>query len=111
MARQGRAERRRLGIGRSAGGALPISGHWLLEEFAKVGRDNGNSVDVTWYRHEGHPAALVRFQGDQPHPTLLLQGVQLQPGLLTIRGTSPDATPVRTLLQHIPESVLAPAAN
>ena len=91
-------------------GALPISGHWLLEEFAKVGRDNGSSVDVNWYRHDGRPVALVRFQSDQPHPTLLLQAVQLQPGLLTIRGTSPDAVPVRTLLQ-IPAGALKPAAN
>ena len=91
-------------------GALPISGHWLLEEFAKVGRDNGNSVDVSWYRHDGRPVALVRFQSDQPHPTLLLQAVQLQPGLLTIRGASPDAAPIRTLL-HIPDGALKPLAN
>lgn len=91
-------------------GALPISGHWLLEEFAKIGRDNGNSVDLSWYRHDGRPVALVRFQSDQPHPTLLLQAVQLQPGLLTIRGASPDAAPVRTLL-HIPDGALKPLAN
>jgi len=91
-------------------GALPISGHWLLEEFTKVGRDNGGSVDVSWFRHDGHPVALVRFQSDQPHPTLLLQAVQLQQGLLTIRGASPDAAPVRTLL-HLPAGALNPTAN
>ena len=89
---------------------MPISGHWLLEEFTKVGRDNGGSVDVSWYRHDGHPVALVRFQSDQPHPTLLLQAVQLQQGLLVIRGASPDAAPVRTLL-HLPAGALTPAAN
>jgi hypothetical protein len=91
-------------------GALPISGHWLLEAFSKVGRDNGSSVDVSWYRHDSHPVALVRFQSDQPHPTLLLQAVGLQPGLLIIRGASPDAAPVRTLLR-LPAAALKPAAN
>ena len=72
-------------------GALPISGQWLMEEFAKAGRNSGNGLDVTWYRLNGHPVALVRFQADQPHPTLLLQDVHLDRGLLTIRGRSPEA--------------------
>src|SRR6202011_1049976 len=67
-------------------GALPISGQWLQEEFAKAGRESGGGMDVSWYRVNGHPVALLRFQPDQAHPTLLLQGVDVDQGTLTIRG-------------------------
>jgi hypothetical protein len=89
-------------------GALPISGQWLMEELAKAGRKNG--FDVTWYRLNGHPVALVRFQADQPHPTLLLQDVHLDQGQLTIRGRSPDAVQHAVLLQ-LPEGVWKPIAD
>ena len=78
-------------------GALPISGKWLLEDFAKSVRDK-NGMDLTWYRTNGHPVALLRFQADQPHPSLLLQGVQMQQGALTIRGRSPESVSLSTLI-------------
>jgi hypothetical protein len=77
-------------------GALPISSQWLLEEFRKVGRDK-NGLDLTWYRTNGHPVALLRFQADQPHPSLLLQGVLMQQGSLTIRGRSPESVSLNSL--------------
>ena len=61
-------------------GALPISGQWLQEEFAKAGRESGGGMDVSWYRLNGHPVALLRFQADQAHPTLLLAGRSRGPG-------------------------------
>jgi hypothetical protein len=90
-------------------GALPISGQWLLEDFAKIGRDN-NGIDITWYRTNGHPVALARFQADQPHPSLLLQAVQMQQGSLTIRGRSPESVTLNTLL-HLPEVALKPVTD
>ncbi len=44
-------------------GALPISGQWLQEDLAKAGRESGGGMDVSWYRLNGHPVALLRFQG------------------------------------------------
>jgi hypothetical protein len=87
-------------------GALPISSQWLLEEFRKVGRDK-NGLDLTWYRTNGHPVALLRFQADQPHPTLLLQGVRMEKGLLTIRGRSPESVSLNALL-NLPGLALKP---
>jgi hypothetical protein len=67
-------------------GALPISAQSLLERISEVGRQNGINVD--WYRHEGHPVALVHFQADQLHPTLQLRTIRLEQGRISIRGRS-----------------------
>lgn len=90
-------------------GALPISSQWFLEEFRKVGRDK-NGLDLTWYRTNGHPVALLRFQADQPHPTLLLQGVQMQQGALTIRGRSPESVSLSSLF-NLPGLALKPVGE
>jgi hypothetical protein len=65
-------------------GLVPFTAQWLLERISEVPRKNG--IDVSWYRHEGCPVALVRFQNDQPHPTLQLQAVQFEDHVITIRG-------------------------
>jgi hypothetical protein len=78
-------------------GALPIAAQSLLERISEVGRQNG--IEVDWYRHDGHPVALLRFQADQPRPTLQLQAVQLEQGAITIKGKSGDAPGARTQLQ------------
>jgi hypothetical protein len=72
-------------------GSLPISAQSLLEKIAEVGRKNG--IDVSWYRHDGHPVALLRFQPDQPRPTFQLQAVQLTDHHLIIQGRSIDQVP------------------
>ncbi len=78
-------------------GALPISAQSLLERISEIGRQN--NIDVNWYRHEGHPVALLRFQADNPHPTLELQAIHLEPGAITIQGRCTDGTPLRAFLQ------------
>jgi hypothetical protein len=70
-------------------GLLPYSAHWILERISEVARQNG--IEVSWYRHDGHPVAVLRFQADQPHPTLQLKAVQFEPGVITIHGRSNDA--------------------
>jgi hypothetical protein len=67
-------------------GAMPISAQSLLERISEVCRQNG--IEVTWYRHEGHPVALLRFQADQPRPTLQLRDVRLERGAIVIQGRS-----------------------
>jgi hypothetical protein len=77
-------------------GALPISTQSLLERIIEVGRDSG--VDVTWYRYEGYPTALIRFQYDKPRPTLELQALHLEKGALTLKGRCCEGGAVRAFL-------------
>src|SRR5262249_49906885 len=44
-------------------GSLPIAAQSLLENVSETARQN--NVDVSWYRHQGNPVALLRFQADQ----------------------------------------------
>jgi hypothetical protein len=89
-------------------GVLPISAQWLLEQLSEMGRQKG--IEVNWYRHEGRPVALLRFQADQPHPTLQLQAVKIEQGALIIQGRSNEPAPVRTEAS-LPEAPQKPAVN
>jgi hypothetical protein len=74
-------------------GALPVKAQSTLERIAQAARENG--IEVTWYRHNGHPVALLRFQADLPRPTIELQAVNLEQGSIMIRGRYPDGPPGR----------------
>ncbi len=95
-------------------GALPISGQWLQQQFANIGkdtkRDTKGAMEVSWYRINGHPVALLRFQSDQEHPTLLLQDIHVDQGSLTIRGRSPEAA-MHAFLTRFPEGLLKPVSE
>jgi hypothetical protein len=69
-------------------GALPFTAQWLLERISESARQNG--IEVNWYRHEGQPVALLRFQADQARPTLQLTAIQIERGRITINGRSAD---------------------
>ncbi|MFO0841243.1 MAG: hypothetical protein U0797_02445 [Gemmataceae bacterium] len=69
-------------------GALPFTAQWLLERVSDSARQNG--IEVNWYRHEGHPVALLRFQADQARPTLQLTAIQIEHGKITIHGRSAE---------------------
>jgi len=77
-------------------GSLPCSTQSLLERVADTARQW--SVEVTWYRYQGHPVALLRFPSDQPTPSVLLQRLELQDGKIVIAGRSTDGAPVPNLL-------------
>jgi hypothetical protein len=78
-------------------GALPISAQSLLESISKTCQDNGIAVD--WYRDEGHPVALLRFQAEQPHPTLELELIKLEQGAIYIQGHTKDPASLRAFLE------------
>jgi hypothetical protein len=67
-------------------GALPISAQWLLERVSEAARQQ--DVDVSWYRLNGHPVVLLRFQAGRVHPTFQLQRLELRQGVLHISGRS-----------------------
>jgi hypothetical protein len=72
-------------------GLIPISAQWLLEEISEVGR--GKGVEVNWYRHEGRPVAVLRFQADKAKPTIKLTGIFLDDTTFTIQGESAEPRP------------------
>jgi hypothetical protein len=65
-------------------GALPISAQSLLQRIGDFAHQR--DIDATWYRRNGHPVLLLRFQADRSHPTFLLQGLELSAGTLRISG-------------------------
>jgi hypothetical protein len=69
-------------------GLMPFSAQWLLERISETARQN--AIEVTWYRHAGYPVALLRFQADQPRPTLTFKGIQFEKGSVTIVGHSTE---------------------
>ena len=77
-------------------GALPISAQSLLESITKTCQDNGIGVD--WYRDDGAPVAVLRFQAEQPHPTLELETIKLEPGAIHIGGRTKDPASLRAFL-------------
>lgn len=78
-------------------GALPISAQSLLESITKTCQDNGIGVD--WYRDDGAPVALLRFQAEQPHPTLELETIKLESGAIHIEGRTKDPASLRAFLE------------
>jgi hypothetical protein len=87
-------------------GSLPISAQSLLEQVSEAARQQ--NIEVTWYRHEGNPVALLRFQADRPHPTVMLQQLELRQGELLIRGRAAEATSLQAML---PLAEISPKAN
>jgi hypothetical protein len=90
-------------LGRRAG-ALPISSQTMINELAELA--SRHNMEVTAYRHNGHPVALIRFQADRARPTTILQCLKLEPGNVTVAGTSPDALPSAKA-----PTALAPSGN
>lgn len=71
--------------GRKAG-AFPLSTQTLLKEITEVAKRR--NIDVTWYRHDGNPVALLRFQADRPRPTFQLRRLDVRSGIMNIGGIS-----------------------
>jgi len=72
-------------------GSLPVSAQSLLEQLSDALRRH--NVEVTWYRHRGNPAAVLRFQSDQARPTVQLRGLTVRNGMLTLVGGSVETAP------------------
>ena len=80
-------------------GSMPISVQSFLEQVAENARQL--SIEVTWYRRDGNPVALLRFQPDQENPTFVLQKLELQDGKLIIAGKSNETAPLRTMISML----------
>lgn len=69
-------------------GAVPLGTQALLDFITDSAREQ--SIDVTWYRHAGHPVAMLQFQANQPRPNLLLRRLELKSGRVIVAGSGPD---------------------
>ena len=69
-------------------GGLPIAAQSLLDWVADLAHKKG--IDSTWYRYNGHPVLLLRFQVNRHNPTFQLQHLEIRPGMLLIAGRSPS---------------------
>lgn len=70
---------------RKAGG-LPIAAQSLLSDFKELARKK--NIDISWYRHDGNPVALIRFPSNRTRPNAQLLGFQVVNGQLVIEGQS-----------------------
>jgi hypothetical protein len=75
-------------VGRHAG-ALPVSAQSLLTLIADTFHDP--QIDISWYRHNGNPVALVRFQSDRGRPNFQLREVAVKDGKLSVFAKSLEA--------------------
>src|SRR5207245_9637361 len=55
-------------------GSVPIAAQSLLEQISETARQNG--IEVIWYPYNGNPVALLKFQANQPHPTIQFLDLQ-----------------------------------
>lgn len=67
-------------------GLLPLPPQWLLEAITEAAYHF--NIECSWYRHNGHPVALLRFQADQIQPTMQLQHIQIESARIYIAGQS-----------------------
>jgi hypothetical protein len=69
-------------------GTLPLSTGTLLDYISQAARRE--NFDISWYRHEGHPVAIMRLQADLTRPTFQFDRIEIKDGKLTIAGRSTD---------------------
>jgi hypothetical protein len=72
-------------------GLMPVSGRSVLERMAETIRQHNRGIEFNWYRHDGHPVALLRFQADKVMPTIRLQQLDVTHGQMLIQGCAIDA--------------------
>ncbi len=71
-------------------GAVPISAQSILDQIAEAAERN--NIKLTWYRHNGNPVAVLRFQTNPLRPRAQLQTLRLVDNKLTIGGVSGETT-------------------
>jgi hypothetical protein len=69
-------------------GSLPLSTSTLLDRISEAARRE--NIEIAWYRHEGHPVAVMRFQADLTRPTFQFDQIELKDGRMVVTGRSMD---------------------
>lgn len=66
-------------------GALPISAQSILERLSEAAERN--SVKLSWYRYNGNPVAVLRFQSEG-RAMIQMENLDLHPGKMYVKGRS-----------------------
>jgi hypothetical protein len=65
-------------------GAIPVPVRYVQELLAQALRRR--NLEIQWYRHEGLPVAVVRFQSSRRAPTFRLENLRVEPGQFLLQG-------------------------
>jgi hypothetical protein len=65
-------------------GAVPVPVRYVQELLAQALRRR--NLEIQWYRHEGLPVAVVRFQSSRRAPTFRLENLRVEPGQFLLQG-------------------------
>ena len=79
-------------------GAIPLSWKLLQEHLTEEARHQ--NIDIQWYRKDGNPVAILRFQADKREPTIQFQKLRIEQGTIHIQGRSSDPE-VRKIISAI----------
>lgn len=91
-------------------GLLPIASQSILERFSELARSQG--IEVTWYRNEGKPVALIRFRASRPAPYVQKQWLKLTDGRVLLGTGFPkiEEHPAKPADKTSADKVVKPAA-
>jgi hypothetical protein len=77
-------------------GMMPLAIKALQEELTEELRTQ--NIKVLWYRKDGHPTAVLRFQADRRDPSFHFRRLEIRPGVFYIEGVTLDPeAPKRTV--------------
>jgi hypothetical protein len=85
---QGQVNMLAMEIVNTQAGRLPFSSAFFLDDISELVR--GQKIEISWYRYNGHPVAIIRFQPEVTLPTFQFDKIELRDGTLTISGRSAD---------------------
>jgi len=74
-------------------GALPLTTRFVQERLTESAHNL--DIDLQWYRHDGYPVAVLRFQSQKREPTVQLEELKLMDGRIYLKGRSLDPNVVR----------------
>jgi hypothetical protein len=78
-------------------GAMPLAPKMIQDRLAESLRQQ--NIDIVWYRNEGNPVALVRFQYDKREPNIQLEELELRDGSIYLKGRSIDPDMRREIVE------------
>jgi hypothetical protein len=88
-------------------GALPLGTRSMIDFITESARRQ--NIDVTWFRHAGHPVAKLQLQANQARPTFQLRRLEITSGKLVI-ASNPTGEPTAPAPPPSPPSPALPAA-
>jgi hypothetical protein len=84
-------------------GAMPIAVKALHEEIAEHLR--GQGIKALWYRKDGHPTVVLKFQADRREPSFHFKHLEITPGRFYLEGLTLDPeAPKRAVEGILPAS-------